>query len=396
MEKNLENLSFKAGKSKSIFLGIAVLGFVLSGIGLATNHSQFAFSLLTSYLFYLSIALGGLFFVLIQHLTRAGWSVVVRRIAENVTANLQWAWVPLLILIPFALFGDHPMFHWAAPGEHDAIIQAKHAYLNKPFFLIRTVVFAIVWIVLTRFLILNSIAQDKSGDHNITLTLQKWSTLGIVLYGFSETFFTFDWSMSLNPHWFSTIYGVYFFSCSAVSIFCVLIIVSYLLRRNGYLGKTITVEHYHDMGKLMYGFNCFWAYIAFCQFLLIWYTNLGEETIFFHARAVGSWKSWGIALVFIHFVIPFVLLMSRNVKRYLPALFAGAIWILASNFMDIYWLVMPTINPKGVHFTLTSDLGCFLLLGGLFGYLLVNRMQKSSLIPEKDPRLDESLHFTNA
>ncbi|MBF0431080.1 MAG: quinol:cytochrome C oxidoreductase [Fibrobacteria bacterium] len=390
----MEQTKFSAGKGKAIFLIVTALGAAASAVALMMDARQFAFSYLTAFCFFLSISLGGLAFVLLQHLTRAGWSVVVRRIAENITANLMWMGV---LIIPLLAVGIHTLFHWshAEAVAHDPIMQAKASYFNLIFFISRTVVFFAIWAILAWWLLKKSVVQDTSGDKAITLSLQKWSTLGIILYAASETFFSFDWIMSLNPHWFSTIFGVYYFSCSAVAIYSMIIMVAYLLQKKGYVKDAITVEHYHDLGKLLFGFNAFWAYIAYCQFLLIWYGNLGEETPFFHLRAEGSWKTLSVAMIFIHFVIPFFYFISRIVKRNLLALFVVAVWLFFANYLDIYWLIMPNINTKGMHITL-GDVGSFLFIGGLFFYFLLKRMEKSSLIPQKDPRLPESLKFTNA
>ncbi len=385
---------FKAKSSSKLFLVVAALGALGCVWGLITNKAHFGFSYLTAFTYFLSLALGGLWFVLIQHVTKAGWSVVVRRIAENIASTLKWAW---LLVLPLLIFSLHDLFHWthADAVAHDSILQSKAGYLNLPFFFVRVICFFAIWAGFSHWLLKTSVAQDKTGDKKLTLTLQKWSTVGTILYALTETFFAFDFVMSLNAHWFSTIFGIYYFACSAVGIFSLLIVVSQLLRRNGYLKGIITVEHDHDLGKLLFGFNIFWTYIAFSQWMLIWYANLGEETPFFHMRAVGSWKTYSIVLPILHFVIPFFFLISRKVKRNNLGIFAGALWLLVINYIDIYWLIMPNFHKEGVQFSL-MDLSGVLFVGGLFFWLLIKTMEKSSLIPEKDPRLPESLHFENA
>jgi hypothetical protein len=390
----MENKRFKAKITSKILLGLAVLGCAGCVLMFIRDREQFAFGYLTSFAFFICLALGAVLFVLIHHLTRAGWSVVVRRIAENIASNLQWMWI---LAVPLLVFNMHDLFHWSHSEAiaNDPILQSKSAYFETWFFILRACIYFSVWYITSWLLLKKSVKQDKTGDKNLTLFLQKWSAPGLILYVITETFFAFDWIMSLNPHWFSTIFGVYFFSCSAMGIMALLIIVAMVLRRMGYLRDVITVEHYHDLGKYLFGFNMFWAYIAFCQFLLIWYANLGEETPFFHMRAVGSWKSLSVAIPIIHFAIPFFFMISRNVKRNLPALFISALWLFVVNYIDIFWLIMPNHNREGIEFGIAEASG-LLFIGSLFFYFLVKKMEESSLVPEKDPRLDESLKFENA
>jgi hypothetical protein len=391
----METRQFTAPRAGKVFLGLAIVGALGCVYTAFVDKTQFAYSYLTAFVFFICLSLGGLLFVLLQHLTRAGWSVVVRRIAENIASNLQWMWILAVPLIIALFFTD--LFHWshAEAVEHDPILHAKAGYFNKVFFLARATLFFGIWFLLSRYFLKKSVEQDKTGDKNLTLMMQKWATVGMILYVLTETFFSFDWVMSLYPHWFSTIFGVYFFCCSAVGIFSLMIIIAVLLRRNGFLRDMITVEHYHDLGKLLFGFNMFWAYIAFCQFLLIWYGNLGEETPFFHMRAAGSWKALSVAIPFIHFVIPFFFMISRNVKRNIPALTVSAVWLFIVNYIDIYWLIMPNYHQEGIRYGI-GDISSMCFVGGLYFYFLLRQMEKSPLIPEKDPRLSESLKFINA
>ena len=404
----MEVQSFSAKSSSKIFLSMAILG----GLGcIATffsgsnehGHTAYWYSYLIAVVFFLSLSLGGLFFVLIQHLTRAAWSVTVRRIAENVAGTLNWFWV---LIIPVAVIGGPDIFSWmhADVVAGDKILQAKAGYLNATFFYVRLAAYILVWVLLTRSLLKKSVAQDTSGDKNITKSLAKMSTYGLILYALTETFFAFDFMMSLNPHWFSTMFGVYYFSCSAVGIMALLIIIAAVLQKKGYVkSDVINTEHYHDLGKLLFGFNVFWTYIAFSQWMLIWYANLGEETDFFLLRTIGDWKTLSIVIPILHFAIPFLFLMSREVKRNIKALTFMSVWLLVISYVDIYWLIMPNINIShgghgygqvGVHFGLT-DISSLLLAGGFFFYLLVKNMEKSSLVPLKDPRLSECLKYEN-
>jgi hypothetical protein len=198
--------------------------------------------------------------------------------------------------------------------------------------------------------------------------------------------------MSITPHWFSTIFGVYFFAGSVVVSLASIILFSLFLRQQGYLSKIITVEHYHDLGKLLYGFNIFWTYIAFSQFFLIWYADIPEETIWYLQHFNGSWGYVANFLIIGHFFVPFLLLMPKAVKRNLKTLAIMSGWMVFMHLVDMYWIIMPNISPDGFHLSVI-DILCFLGIGGIFTSLIFKRMAKYSLYPHNDPRIEESLNL---
>ncbi len=391
MSDNTYRLTGKLAESGKIGLGLGIVGALGSVLAYFQDSKQFYFSYLTAYCFFLSIALGALFFVMVQHLSRAGWSVTVRRIAEQLSANLLWMGLLMIPLLP----GLFDLFKWSheATVAQDHLLQEKAPYLNVPFFLARVAFYFLVWIGLSRFYLKASLRQDATGDASISERLARWAAPGLLLYGITETFFAVDWIMSLDAHWYSTMFGVYYFAGSAVAIMASLIVITYVLRQAGFLRDAVNIEHYHDMGKLLYGFNIFWAYIGFSQFMLIWYANIPEETLFFLHRTEGGWKEFSLILPWGHFALPFILLMSRNVKRRLPLLFAGAVWLLVMHYIDIYWLIMPNLHHH-LHFHY-ADAAAFIAIGGFFLYFLVNRMKKEPLIPVNDPRMQECLNYDN-
>ncbi len=391
MSDNTYRLSGKLAGSGKIGLGLGIVGALGSVLAYFQDSKQFYFSYLTAYCFFLSIALGALFFVMIQHLSRAGWSVTIRRIAENLAANLPLLGLLLIPLLP----GIGDLFHWshATVVAVDPLLQEKSPYLNSPFFFLRSALFVLIWIGLSRYFLKSSLRQDVTGDASISERMSRLAAPGLLLYALTETFFAIDWMMSLDAHWYSAMYGVYYFAGSAVAIMASLIVIAYILRKAGLLRDVINIEHYHDMGKLLYGFNIFWAYIGFSQFMLIWYANIPEETVFFLHRSEGGWKEFSLLLPWGHFAIPFIFLMARGVKRRLPLLFAGAVWLLVMHYVDIYWLIMPNLHHH-LHFHF-ADVTAFLFVGGLFLFFLVNRMKKQPLIPIKDPRLQECLNYDN-
>lgn len=370
----------------------AVLAMVL-----ADGRNRFFHAYLVSFAYFLSLALGALFFVLLQHVTRSGWSVVVRRIAEVVASVM-----PLLAVLAIpVVIGMPQLYNWthASAVAHDSLLQSKQPWLNRPFFIVRLVICFAVWSGLARYFFQRSVAQDATGDTALTIRMQRFSAPAMYLFGITLTCAAFDLLMSLDPHWYSTIFGVYYFSGGVVGFFALLILLAYSLQRAGRLQRAITREHYHDLGKLVFAFTVFWAYIAFSQYMLIWYANMPEETQWFLTRQTGGWVTVSLLLLLGHFVLPFLALISRIPKRRRYVLVIPAVWMLVMHWVDIYWLVMPGVQvadlPEGtVPFGL-MDVACFIGLGGLFIAGAAHRARGRALVPERDPRLLESLTFEN-
>ncbi len=390
--RNILSLNKTLRKGTLGFTGAGILGIALCAPAFFRNRQDFFGSYLTAFCFFLAISLGALFFVMLQHLTRSAWSVTLRRIAETLAYNI----VLLAFLGLPVLFWMKGIYSWSRPEvvAADHLLQLKHAYLNPAFFCVRAVIYFGAWIAFASFFLRTSRRQDKTGDATLSYRMGRVAAGGMVFYALSETFFSFDWMMSLSPHWYSTLYGVYYFCGSTVSIFCVLILIAALLHATGHLRRSIHREQYHDLGKLLFGFNCFWAFIAFSQFLLIWYTNIPEETAFYHQRAVGSWKTVSLLLPWFHFAVPFVYLMSYHVKRNLAALSAGALGLFVMCFIDVYWLIEPNFHPAGAVFGL-SDIGALLAVGGFCVAFFLHNLGQASPIPAKDPRLAECLSYNN-
>ncbi len=376
-----------------IGVACAVLGAAACAILGPANPRQFYFSWLVSFLFFLSLALGGLYFVLIQYATQGGWGIVVRRIGETIFATLP---VMAILFVPL-LFGLQDIYSWTIPGagEHDALLRLKAPFLNVPFFLIRAVVYFLCWSAVALLYYRQSRGQDETGDPAVSARLRRLAGPAIILLAITQSLASIDWIVTLSPHWYSTMFGVYFFSGAFVGFIALLSLLVPIMRRSGLLDTVINAEHLHDVGKFLFAFTAFWAYIAFSQFLLIWYANLPEETIWFRARITGSWKMLSIVLMVGHFAIPFLYLMGRTVKRKGWTLAAGGAWILAMHFVDLYWQVMPTLHPNGVRPTVL-DVAAFVAIGGCFVAAAGWLMRRQALVPLRDPRLAESLAFENA
>lgn len=406
---------------KLFVLGLVVGfgGLIVSVIiALLADHGweRFFRTYLTAFMWGLSLCLGGLFWVAIQHVTRAGWSVAIRRIAEGVMSNLRWYWILFIpIAIGMWLSDKTHLYHWASSHD-DPVLTAKSIYLNKEFWLIRAVIFFAVWGIFATLFCRTSVAQDRTGEASLTSRMQWFAPLALITYAFTQTFASIDWIKSLEAHWFSTMFGVYFFAASTCGFFSLLILMVYFLQRRHRLTNEITREHYQDMGKQLFAFGVvFWAYIAFSQYMLIWYANLPEETTWYLARQVGPWLKVSVFLLVGHFIAPFLLLLSKHPKRIKGFLVAIAGWMLFMHYIDIYWVVMPKVPEEitnaasyaeiaeqarlglldlgyGWH---VIDLTCLLAIAGLLLAGTTRWLARQDLIPTHDPRLHESLAFEN-
>lgn len=372
---------------------IALAASVALGFAAGDHGRSFFFAYAVSFAYVLSLALGALFFVVLQHLTRAGWSVVVRRVAEGVAATLP---VLALLFVPI-LVGLHQLYHWshAEAVAADHLLHGKSPYLNVSFFVVRWVLYAVIWGLTVRAFVGRSLAQDASGAPELSLEMQKRAAPAMLLFGITVTFASIDLLMSLDAHWFSTIFGVYFFAGSVVGFFALLAVLLLVLQRAGYLRHAVTTEHYHDIGKLLFAFIVFWAYIGFSQYMLYWYANIPEETGWFLRRQTNGWGWVSLLLLFGHFVLPFVALLSRAPKRNRRMLGAVAAWMLVVHWVDLYWIAFPELRPQDPlpHLVdLTTAVG----LVGVWLASAAFIMRRRSLVAERDPRLAESLGFENA
>jgi hypothetical protein len=370
----------------------ALLGILACAILGAANPKQFFFSWLVSFLFFVSLALGALFFVLIHYAAQGGWGIVVRRIGETIFATIP---VIAALFLP-VLLGLHDLYEWshAEAVANDALLRWKAPYLNVPFFLIRAALYFGIWSFIALLYYRGSRGQDVTGDPGVSARLRRLAGPAIIVLALTQTFASVDWIMSLTPHWYSTMFGVYFFAGSFVGFIALLSVVVVAMRRAGLLETVITTEHLHDIGKLLFAFMVFWTYIAFSQFFLMWYANLPEETIWYRARMEGSWMTVSLFLMAGHFVAPFFYLMGRTVKRKGTTLAIGGAWLLAMHFVDIYWQVMPTLHPEGVRPS-ALDVAALVAIGGCFVAAAGWLMRRQALVPLRDPRLAESIAFEN-
>ena len=315
----------------------------------------------------------------------------MRRIAENLMVTIP---LGAVLFLPIAA-GIHDLYHWshADAVAHDAILQSKAGYLNEKWFGIRAVIFFALWTLWATRIYAHSTRQDKTKSLDQMHAISRWSAPGLLVLVLSVTLASFDWSMSLNPHWYSTIFGLYVFAGGARAFLSVWTLICLGFRGKGVLRNTINVEHYHDFGKWMFALTVFWAYIAFSQYLLIWYANMPEETIWYKVRLEGTWKWWSHLLLLGHFVVPFLGLVTRASKRNLNWLRGAAIWILVMQFVDFYFQVMPTFHKNvSLHWLDFATIGA---VGSAFALVFWFLVKRHALLPVGDPRFELGLRFHN-
>jgi hypothetical protein len=373
-------------------LSLAAVAGLVSATRWSADPRRFAFSYLTALSFVASLGVGSLAWLMIQHVTGAVWSVSLRRLLENLTRPLPWI---ALLFIPVALNVPR-LYAWADPARvrADPDLGRKAVWLNPAFFDVRAALYLAAWAVIAGLLSRASARQDRTGDPALVARMRATSSWGLVLLGLTTSFAGFDWVMSLDPHWSSTVFGVYLWAGSLVGSLAALIVLVLALRTLGELQSLVTVEHLHDLGKLLFSFVIFWAYVAFCQYFLIWYANFPEETGWYVTRRSGAWNTMSWALVFGHFVVPFLLLIPRATKRDPFWLGFVAVWALVFHYVDLYWLIMPAsgTGPAGPHWL---DALLLLALAFVFGAFVARACRVHPLVPKGDPRLAESIAFRN-
>lgn len=439
--------------SWKIAAGVGAVGLLAAAYGYfghAVTPVRFAYSALFGLFVPLSLALGSLFFVMVLYVTKASWGVTVRRVAELFMRPMPifaLLVIPLVLLVPnlFPWLGGGPQAeaHKEAAAEHapaagaasaepsvlqelrgdpnkepaamrdmpvpspkrlekaiegseEEIVQHKRFLLNKQFFLGRLIAYLLIWSWLAQKFFRWSTEQDKTKAIENTAAAQKFAPAGLVLFAITLTFFAFDWLLSLNSTWYSTIFGVQVFAQCALFQMASLVLFTILLRRSGVLGDAVTIEHFHDMGKLLFGWIAFWSYVTFAQFFLTWYSNIPDELTFFHERwhdNGGTWQSTSLALIAFHFFIPFWFMMSRNIKRRLPLLATGALIMIVMHVVEVYWVVMPNYGPLAPSWV---DLACLVGAFGVYLATVLRGMEDYSLVAIGDPRLVRALEFENA
>ncbi len=370
---------YRVQRGAMISGALGLIGCIALGIA---NPTQFMRAYLLAYVFWTGGALGCLALLMIHHVTGGAWGVAIRRLLESGARTLPWM---ALLFIPIAIAPGH-LYEWAQPEHvaHDPLLQHKALYLNVPFFIGRAVFYFICWTLIMRALVRWSLLQDDTNDPKPTERLELISRGGLLLMGLTMTFASFDWMMSLEPHWFSTIYGVMFMGGCALTAFAVVIPMAALIGTQPPVRGLIERDQFQDLGKLLLAFVMLWAYFNLSQFLIIWAANLPEEITWYLARTRGVGKWIAIAIVLFHFALPFVLLLSRDLKRSARGLAAVALLVLLVRFLDVFWLVVPAFDPKSIALHVV-DVAAVLAIGGFWLWLFVRQLEGRPLLPLRDP-----------
>lgn len=376
-------------------LGTALfaIGLILGTAGYLIEPVRASFSYLIAFMFLVSIGVGSLFLVALEYITGADWSTPFRRLSEFLASS-----VPLLIVFAIPLIlSMHSLFHWTHTEivNEDQLLKGKTPYLNTEFFIIRVVVIFGIWSLFYYFFSRNSLKQDETGDQKLTKKNIILSGVFIPIFAITVSLTAIDWLMSLEPHWFSTIFGVYFFSGAVLSALAALTLIVILLKERGYLSQRLANDHYYSLGTLLFAFTCFWGYIAFSQYMLIWYANLPEENIWFLNRWTGGWEIFSIVLVLTHFIIPFGALLSYPAKTNPKRLKFMSVWLLAVHYLDLYWLAMPNLQVNGYAYVFS--IWDFVFPVGIIGLLILvfnMKAKKYNLMPVGDPKIQRGLDFT--
>ena len=382
MASEQASIDFGRYERRSLLVGAVALAVCLAG-GIAISREQFLHAYLTAYLFWAGIALGSLALLMLHHLVGGRWGHVIQRVLEAGASTL-----PLLALFFLPVLLNLPaLYIWAQPGaaERLHLVHHKALYLSAPFFWVRTLCYFAIWITLAGLLRRWSLEQDRTGEAGLTRRLQVLSGPGLVLYGLTVTFASVDWVMSIEPQWFSTIYGVIFFVGQGLTALAFAIVAMRLLGDREPLLGTIGPGHFHDLGNLLLAFVMLWAYIAFSQYLIIWSGNLPEEITWYVNRMAGGWRVLAFALIGLHFILPFLLLLSRTTKRRIHALFVVALGILLMRLVDLFWIISPAFHPTegGLHWL---DLVAPVALGGIWLAAFLRQLRRHPLLPLHDPR----------
>jgi len=388
------------GRLEKRALVVGMLGLVVSIIGWITQPQDFFRSYLVAFLLVLGLSLGSLGLLMLQHLTGGDWGILIRRPLESATRVL-WLVLAFSVPLPFGMkylytthtVGDETRIGWLNPpptGQEGQLSELQQKYLTHNFFLLRLVIYFVIWIGLMWLFNRLSEEQDVNRDDRaLRAQFKRWAGPGIILYVLAMTFAAIDWSMSLSPHWASTIYGFLFVAGQAISAMSLMIITVVMFSRSEPFSHVVQKRHLHDLGKLLFAFNMLWAYFSFSQLLIIWSGNQPEEITFYKSRLNGSWGVVAVMVLVLHFFIPFFALLSRDVKRNQAVLPKIAMWLIAMRFLDIFWLTRPEFTYHALP-TLW-DISTILALGGIWLWFFAVQLKQQPLLPLGEPKLAEAI-----
>lgn len=372
---------------KNLMLLVAT-GGVITIVGLILAPERTWPNLLLANYYLLSLGLGAVLFIALQSVSNAGWSVALRRVPEAMTSVFPLFGVLLLV----TFLGIHSLYEWSHESvtASDPLLKSKSGWLNTPFFIARSTFYFVVWWFLATKLVRLSRGQDSNGDVSVNGKSKRYSAIFIVVFAFTFSLASMDWLMSLEPHWYSAIFGIYNFAGLFLTALAGITMLVILLRRMGPFQHIVTSEHLHNLGKLVFAFSTFWMYIWFSQYLLIWYANIPEEVTYFVRREEASWIVFTVVNVIFNWVIPFVVLLPKWTKRNEGLLLRVCMIIMIGHWIDLFWMILPPFMPASPKFSLW-EVGPMAGVIGAFFLLTLRSFAKRNIVPLKDPLLVESL-----
>jgi hypothetical protein len=377
------------GGIQRLGMGAALVGVVLTVVGfLMAGQERFFQAYLVAYTFVFGVVLGCMALLMVQHLSGGAWGLMIRRPLEAAVRTMP---IMALLFLPIA-FGVHDLYHWSHEDvvAQDAVLQGKAPYLNTTFFYIRQLVYFAIWLAIGRALTTWSAEQDRSANPALIRRFSILSGAGLVIYSLTVTFAMVDWTMSVNPHWFSTMWGPLYMVGQGLSAMAFSIAVIIMLSQTEPLSRIVTSHHLHDLGKLLFAFLMLHAYLSFSQFLIIWSANLAEEIPHYLVRWDSGYQYVSMFMIVGHFAVPYALLLSRDLKRSFRRLRLIALWILFARVVDYYWHVAPEFHKEGLSLGIL-DFATPIALGGVFLALFAANLRKYSLLPVNDPGLAKAL-----
>jgi len=378
-----DSITAQIGRWQRNSLLVGVAGVLLGVVAFLIDREQFLRSYLFAYLYWTGMALGCLAILLMHHVVGGKWGMLIRRLCEAGARTLPFMAV---LLIPI-LLGMTTLYAWTRPeAAHDANIQSKAAYLNVPFFIGRAIFYFAIWFLYSHLLSKWSAAQDRSGDERLIGKMRALSAPGLVVFTITTTFAFIDWIMSLEPHWFSTIYGAMFMIGEMVESFAFVIALMIILSKMSPLREYVTPQHIHDLGNMLFAFMVLWAYLSFSQFLIIWAGNLPEEIPWYLSRLRGGWGWVALTIVIFHFAVPFALLLFRGVKRREDRLFRVCLLMIVIRLVDVYWITEPAFYGQRLRIHWMDFVTPF-AVGGLWLAVFFWQLKSRPLLPVGDPRL---------
>ena len=367
---------------------VAMVGAAIAVVGVFTVPERAWPNILLAAYYFVSLGLAAVLFIALQYVSNAGWSVGIRRVPEAMTGVLPVGGALVLL----CLFGIHTLYEWShdAVVAGDPILSSKSGWLNVPFFVVRTLFYLMVWFAFASVLVKNSRRQDENGDLDAVQRNKKISAAFIIVFALTFTAASMDWIMSLEPHWYSTIFGIYNFSGMFLNGLAALTILVILLRRMGPLAKVVTEAHLHDLGKLVFAFSTFWMYIWFSQYILIWYANIPEEVVYYIRRERGSWAIFTIVNVLFNWVVPFLALLPIWTKRNEGVLLRVCMIVMIGHWIDLYWMILPPFMQAEPLLSIWEIAPIAAAVAAFF-IITLRSFAKHRPVPVNDPLLVESL-----